>query len=251
MPVDPGPLYAFERMGKRTFGRQLADVAALLDKRRAELYRFVSNERVAVGRDQAASAVGISRAMAAFHLDKLVDANLLRVEYRRLSGRAGRGAGRPAKLYARSRHRFDISIPQRDPELLARLLAESVTPTGLSPTREAAQRYGHLLGVRARRAIGKQSGEEGLARCVEDVAEEIGFEPTRSGHETWARNCPFEPLSRESPELVCETALAIIGGVIDGVGTGGLSVARRDRRTWCCVVLTRVSSSEDRQPVSS
>jgi predicted ArsR family transcriptional regulator len=238
-------------MSMRTFPHQLVNLVTLLDPRRAELYRYIAAQRDPVSRDQAANALGISRAMAAFHLDKLVNADLLRVEYRRLSGRTGRGAGRPAKLYARSRHRFDVSIPQRDPELLARLLAESVTPSGLSPTRAAAQRYGHLLGVRARRRIGKQPREERLARCVEDVAEELGFEPTRSGHETWTRNCPFEPLSRESPEIVCETALAIVGGVIDGVGTGGIQVARRDRRTWCCVVLTRPSSGEDGQPTSS
>jgi predicted ArsR family transcriptional regulator len=238
-------------MGKRTFAGQLADLAVLLEPTREKLYRYVCGERDPVSRDQAASTVGISRAKAAFHLDKLVNARLLRVEYRRLSGRVGRGAGRPAKLYTRSRHRFDVLVPPRNPELLARLLTESVLVAELAPTRQAAHRYGRLLGRRARRAIGKGSGDDGLARCVEDVTDELGFQPTRTGNETWARNCPFAPLSRESPEVVCETALAIVGGVIDGVGAAGLGVVRRDRSAWCCVVLTRTPRSEDGQPLAS
>ena len=56
----------------------------------------------AVGRDEAAAAVGVTRALAAFHLDRLVRDGLLIPEYRRLTGRTGPGAGRPAKLYRRA-----------------------------------------------------------------------------------------------------------------------------------------------------
>jgi predicted ArsR family transcriptional regulator len=43
--------------------------------------------------------VEVSRNLAAFHLDRMASTGLLTVEYRRLTGRSGRGAGRPAKLY--------------------------------------------------------------------------------------------------------------------------------------------------------
>jgi hypothetical protein len=50
-------------------------------------------EGEAVGREEATQAVGITRELAAFHLDKLLEEGLLDVEYRRLSGRTGPGAG--------------------------------------------------------------------------------------------------------------------------------------------------------------
>ena len=83
-------------MPKPTFAQQLDALAALREPIRAQLYQYVQKRLAAVSRDEAADAVGVSRAMAAFHLDKLVELGLLRAEYRRLSGRSGRGAGRVA-----------------------------------------------------------------------------------------------------------------------------------------------------------
>lgn len=51
-----------------------------------------------MSRAEAADAVGVARTLAAFHLGKLVDAGLLEVAHRRLTGRSGPGAGRPAKV---------------------------------------------------------------------------------------------------------------------------------------------------------
>ncbi|MDQ3641298.1 MAG: helix-turn-helix domain-containing protein, partial [Actinomycetota bacterium] len=79
----------------------LAALAALGDPLRRRLYRFVGGQDHPVGRDEAAAGVGISRSTAAFHLDRLVDDGLLDAEFRRLTGRRGPGAGRPAKLYRR------------------------------------------------------------------------------------------------------------------------------------------------------
>ena len=77
------------------------DLAALrlLDEPvRRRLYDWVAAQDEPVGREQAASATGISRALATFHLDKLADAGLLEASYRRLTGRVGPGAGRPARV---------------------------------------------------------------------------------------------------------------------------------------------------------
>ena len=61
-----------------------------------------SPSRSRSSRDAAAQALGIGRPLAVFHLDKLVEAGLLEASFRRLSGKTGPGAGRPAKLYGRS-----------------------------------------------------------------------------------------------------------------------------------------------------
>ena len=80
----------------------------------------------AVGKDEAAAAMGVPRSVAAFHLDRLVADGLLTTEYRRLSGRQGPGAGRPAKLYRRAEGELSVSLPDRRYDLAARLLAGAV-----------------------------------------------------------------------------------------------------------------------------
>ena len=93
---------------------QIDGVAALRDGVRRALYVHVADAPGAVSRDDAAEALGIRRSLAAFHLDKLVEAGLLGVEFRRLSGRTGPGAGRPAKLYTQSAREVQVSLPPRN-----------------------------------------------------------------------------------------------------------------------------------------
>src|SRR5688572_17407798 len=119
--------------------------------------------------------------MAAFHLDRLVDAGLLRAQYRRLSGRTGRGAGRPSKLYRRSRREFGVTVPARDHELLARILVGGAgEPDSLDAMDREAHQRGLALGRRARKKIPGGATPARVTRCVEDVLEEIGFEPVRA-----------------------------------------------------------------------
>src|SRR5687768_1371314 len=87
----------------------MAAVAALGDPLRRRIYRFVSGQDHAVSRDEAAKGMGISRSAAAFHLDRLVEEGLLEAVFRRLTGRQGPGAGRPAKLYRRAARDFSLS----------------------------------------------------------------------------------------------------------------------------------------------
>jgi predicted ArsR family transcriptional regulator len=234
-------------MPNSSFVRRLQVLATLLEPTRRRLYRYVSDQFDAVSRDRAARAVGVSRAMAAFHLDKLVESGLLRAAYRRLSGRTGRGAGRPAKLYRRSRRRFDVMVPQRQHELLARLLAESIDRADMnSADDDAAHAFGRSLGVRGRRRIPTNASPENVARCVEDVMANLGFEPIRTGAgEVRAANCPFDPLSRRMPTVVCHTAIALLRGVVAGTGAADLRVSRDERAPWCCVVLGSASPSAE------
>src|SRR5512134_429525 len=91
---------------------------ALLDEPvRRTLYDAVVVAGRPLSRDEAATSAGVSRALAAFHLDKLVGAGLLDVEYRRLSGRTGPGAGRPSKLYRRGAREVGVSLPDRHYEV--------------------------------------------------------------------------------------------------------------------------------------
>src|SRR5204863_686235 len=102
------------------------EAISLLDEPvRRRLYRYVRERRAAVGRDEASQACGISRSLAAFHLDRLAEAGLLTIEFRRLTGRTGRGAGRPAKLYRVSDRRLAFTLPETRSALAGNALAQA------------------------------------------------------------------------------------------------------------------------------
>src|SRR5581483_9893560 len=74
-------------------------VSALDDPQRARLYAFVRGAGGPVTREEAASATGISRKLAAFHLDRLVAAGLLIAAVERTAADVAR-IGRSPKRYA-------------------------------------------------------------------------------------------------------------------------------------------------------
>src|SRR5690554_1534537 len=127
-----------------------AGVGTLAEPTRRALYEYVAAQPDAVDREQAAAAVGVPRHTAKFHLDRLADEGLLDVEFRRLSGRTGPGAGRPAKLYRRSNRQFSISLPERRYDLAGHVLATAIDRARRDETpiadavREAATNEGRL-----------------------------------------------------------------------------------------------------------
>jgi predicted ArsR family transcriptional regulator len=226
-------------MGKLPLESALEVVAALRDPTRRRLYEYVERQPRAVSRDEAAGTIGVSRALAAFHLDKLVRVGLLKAEYRRLSGRSGPGAGRTSKLYRRSRQEFRMSLPYRNHELLARLLADSVgSAQSGSPDFGPAREYGRALGARARRRVRGRPADDRLIKCVVDVLETLGFEPYReSSGSLRLRNCPFDPLSRLFTPIVCGVGQAVVSGVVQGV-EAPMRIGREERPDRCCGVLS-------------
>jgi len=167
---------------------------------------------------------------------------LLRPEYRRLSGRTGRGAGRTSKLYRRSATHFELSLPQRQYEVLARLLAESINEGApSSPKSGPAFEYGRSLGQQARQLAGKPRGVVKQLDCIEDVAGSLGFDPYRDeSGDLRLRNCPFDPLTRVYTPVVCGVTRAMLNGVVDGVGARRLTVSREMHADRCCGIVSRV-----------
>lgn len=243
------PGLTMDSMEKSPLERELEVIATLRHPTRRRLYRYVERQPRAVSRDEAAEAARVSRALAAFHLEKLVRVGLLKAEYRRLSGRSGPGAGRTSKLYRRSRHEFAVSLPRRNHELLARLLAQSLSsaprasPGRASPGIAPAREYGRSLGRRARGRVRGRPGPERLLGCVEDVLESLGFDPYRaSSSELRLRNCPFDPLSRLFTPLVCGVGQEIMSGVVEGVAAEQARVGRDDQPDRCCGVISSTAT---------
>ena len=113
-------------MDRLDLERRLDALASLAAPVRLALYRCVAGREQGLGRGEAAAAVGISRKLAAYHLDKLAEAGLLEVRFERRSGRSGPGAGRSAKIYLRSARPLEVALPARNYQLLAELLADAV-----------------------------------------------------------------------------------------------------------------------------
>ena len=208
-------------------------VSALADPVRRAAYRAVAAAGAApVGRDDVAAVLGVGRTLAAFHLDKLVDAGLLEVSYARRSGRSGPGAGRPAKLYRRVDAEHVVSVPPRAYRAAAELLAEAVERAGLDDM---------LFQVARERGAARATAAGSKADVLELLAEQ-GYEPVRDGAVVRLRNCPFHQLARAFQPLVCGMNLALLEGVLAGAGDE-TSVARLDPLPgYCCV---SIESSDD------
>jgi predicted ArsR family transcriptional regulator len=217
----------------------LAALGSLGDPVRRSLYDFVSGRTEPVSRDAAAVAAGIGRPLAAYHLDKLVSLGLLTASYQRPAGRGGPGAGRPAKVYARSGSEFAVTVPPREYELAARLLAVAVeadhTGTSRAALHAAAQQVGGDLGRRRRAA---DPGPGDARQAAEAALREQGFEPWQDEDGVVRlRNCPFRRLAAEHTEIVCGMNLALVEGLVAGLGASGLHPALDPRPGCCCVMI--------------
>ncbi len=191
--------------------RGIAAIGLLHEPVRRALYRYVAAQAHEVSRNEAAQALGIQRGLAAFHLDKLVEVGLLEVaSHRRLGGRSGPGAGRPAKLYRRAAIQHELTLPPRRYETAARLLAEVVEASGADlALYAAAQRHGEALGREAAASASADSIPSATASAadIEAVLTERGYEPYREGEALRLRNCPFAaaqlPVSQSQPRVPC------------------------------------------------
>jgi predicted ArsR family transcriptional regulator len=217
----------------------VARVCSLGDPARRGLYDYVAGQGQPVGRDEASAAVGISRSLAAYHLDRMVDDGLLEVSFARRTGRTGPGAGRPAKLYHRSPREFQISLPPRDYELVARLLARAVDAESTGRARASLEESARALGrdlaaeAKARRPRGKRAKPQAV---VEDVLADRGYEPFRDEDGAIRlRNCPFDRLADAHRELICGMNLSLLEEAV--AGETDLRAVLDPKPGMCCVAM--------------
>ena len=218
----------------------VARLGSLGDPTRRALYEYVSRQAQPAGRDEAAAAAGISRTLAAYHLDRMVEDGLLEVSFARRTGRSGPGAGRPAKLYRRAARQFNISLPPRDYELAARIFAAAVEsePSGQawSALRESAESFGCDVAAEVeRRMAGRREPER--TGVLEEVLGERGYEPFHDEDGVIRlRNCPFDRLAEAHRQTVCGMNLALLGQA--AASPKGTRKAVLDPRPGlCCVAL--------------
>jgi predicted ArsR family transcriptional regulator len=217
---------------QRPLADRVAVVTALDDPVRRALLDLVSRSDTAVSRDEAAEALGLTRRAAAFHLDRLADEGLLTVEFRRLTGRTGPGAGRPSKLYRRAADEVAVTIPERRYDLAGELLAAAVEASTRSgePARDALMR----LAADAGRGMGAASGR------FENVLERNGFEPRPDGAGGIVLgNCPFHRLAQRHTDIVCHLNLELLRGAAEGADDCEHTVVLDPQVGRCCVRAVR------------
>ena len=222
---------------------RIAGVSSLAEPQRRALYRFVIIRGDAVSKDEAAEAMGVARSVAGFHLNRLVADGLLSTEYRRLTGRKGPGAGRPAKLYRRAAGELSVSLPSRHYDVAAVLLAAAITEA-INADRpvedalhEVATSRGREVGALARRDAGTQPSRRALLEAAVGALEANGYEPRSRGGEVVLANCPFHALAEEQRELVCGMNLDLLSGMADALGDGVLTARPEPSDDTCCVRL--------------
>jgi predicted ArsR family transcriptional regulator len=206
----------------------------LADRTRRALYEYV--RRAAghgVTREQAAAALGISRGLAAFHLDKLADARLLTAAY---EAPEPRGRGRAPKVYRAADDEIDLSLPGRRYDLIGEILAAAVDAEPTEPVLRAAYRRG--------RVEADAEDRSGGGGRLDRLLERLGFEPDRAPDAPEAirlRNCPFQRLAARHTELICGINQAFITGILHGLGVSALEAQLAPAPGFCCVRLARVS----------
>ncbi len=227
----------------------LTALAALGDDLRRRMFDFIRQERRPVTREEVADSFGISRKLAAFHLDKLVATGLLQAHYGSPAGI--RKVGRRPKVYEPVAEAIAVSIPERRYGLLADVLTEAVvSETDGESAREAALRVaygrGESLGGAERERVrpGRLGAERGLSLAAETL-EGLGFEPERAAPTLLRlRNCPFHPLAAKAPKLVCAVNRAFLAGYLHGLGSDRTAAVLAPRPGACCVELRGEDATE-------
>ncbi|HEX5532726.1 MAG TPA: helix-turn-helix domain-containing protein [Actinomycetales bacterium] len=223
-------------------------VAALADPVRRSLFELVRSVPGAVTREDAAGAVGISRKLAAFHLDKLVQVGLVAVDTAAAAGRVGR---RPRVYRLTSATDVQVSIPARKHQLLAKLLLEAVThqgpdEDGVAAALRVSRQRGRDLGSAERelRRPGRLAAERALS-MLSGLLLRLGYEPSRHDARTVQfRSCPFHPLAAESPQVTCGIHHAYISGLVEGLGATTVEAILAPGSNGCCVELRERSQAE-------
>lgn len=231
--------------------QQLTGLAGLGDPIRRALYRHVAERGVPVSRDEAAHAAGISRPLAAYHLDKLIDDGLLEARYQRRGDRRGPGAGRPAKHYVRAGHQIEVSLPARDYAVLAELLAGAVeadaSGSAQAALNRAASALGTELGAEAATHTAADDDPTPALAALRRALASRGYEPDDDADGTIRlRNCPFDRIAAHHRDLVCGANRAMLQSLTDHVGGDPPVRAVLDPQPGrCCVVLTREGQAAD------
>jgi predicted ArsR family transcriptional regulator len=203
------------------------------------MFSFIRRARRAVTREEAAETIGISRKLAAFHLDKMVAAGLLRARYEATGDEPK--VGRRPKVYEAAPADISLSIPVRRYQLLADLLLDTVLresseETGQEAATRTARERGVAFGASQQAALEPDADASAALPLCGAMLEAHGYEPVAEGaSELRLRNCPFHPLAAKASDLVCSMNQAFLAGCLEGLRITSLEARLEPTPDECCV----------------
>lgn len=211
-------------------GQRLRAVASLGDPVRKELFDLVRGAGHALSRDECAQALELPKSTVRVHLDKLVEEQLLQVEYRKLGEKTGPGSGRPSKLYAVAQAEISVSVPPRHYDLAAALLAAAVQRS--IDTGENVEQSLAAVAHDEGRRLGAEAGS------IHQLLATTGYSPEPDGEGgTIMANCPFHRLSQNHTGVVCSLNGSLLGGALEGCADSVHDLAPDAEISHCCARL--------------
>ena len=173
--------------------------------------------------------VGLHASTVRFHLDQLVAAGLLTSHFVR-----SHGAGRPSKKYAVAEGSLEAVDSAESYAALAGLLAEMFSERGPDDTPLTAEQAGAAWARRHAPALVDVAPSSETARTAGawlskvglmiDVLRDWGYTPnlrTEDGGRSAEGDlvhCPFLPLARTNPEVVCGVHRGLMRGTLEVFG---------------------------------
>lgn len=210
--------------------QRLRAVASLGDPVRKDLFDLVRGAGQALSRDECAQALGLPKSTVRVQLDKLVEEQLLQVEYRKLGGKTGPGSGRPSKLYAVAQAEISVSVPPRHYDLAAALLAAAVQRS--IDTGENVEQSLAAVAHGEGRRLGAEAGS------IHQLLRTTGYSPEPDGEGgTIMANCPFHRLSQDHTGVVCSLNGSLLGGALEGCADAVHDLAPDAEISHCCARL--------------
>ena len=202
-----------------------------------------------MSREQTAEALDLPPSKAKFHIDRLAEAGALDVEYRRVSGKQGPGAGHPAKLYRRAATEIHVSLPERRYDIMGHILASAIEQTQEGKNLDAAiKSSAHAEGVTAAAtsaADAAASPQEAAPQPLEgahSALSTLGYEASLENTTICLRNCPFDALAARHRDLASGANQRFVQGVLDGAGCTGVAAHLEPATDRCCVVARAQSN---------
>lgn len=159
---------------------------------------LVRAARKPVTADDVAARLDVSRSVARWRLERLVDAGLVTVGFERRSGKTGPGAGRPAKTYFAAPETSAVEFPKRHYEALVSGLAAALPRRGRSKHLEqVGYSFGLELGraARLRPAATVRASLERLCRGLGRLGFQANVESADGGRAVIvSATCPLRPV---------------------------------------------------------
>ncbi len=209
-------------MDTKTFESSISDLTASLgDPTRRAIYIAVRESHEAVTTSNIAQLFDLHPNVARHHRERLADDGYLEVSHRPATGKAGPGAGRPAKYYRATAKEVSVHFAPRRFEMLVEMLIRVLDEVAPENIGQVAESVGRAYGEELASEIGvpDEPGYDGAVRAVATAMTGLGFtvDPDVSGQRLLTSHCPFGEAATSHPEVICSLDRGIVAGMFGGL----------------------------------